>query len=390
MSCYIASTNNRFYTAVEQSYGTVPAIDATNRFPAVKLSIKQEPDRVERQDKTGSRTFFGLPAHTRQETTFQLRTYMTGWSDQTKEPAYGPLFQSALGGAPTLFAGATTGVGSEGKTLCFSAAHGLAPGQAVTFGGEIRFVAAVIDTTSVLLNAAFTVLPSEGSPIGASATYSPTTKLKSISIFDYWTPSTAVQRVLCGAGVDTLKIVVNGDFHEFQFEGQAQDVIDSASFTSGQGKLESFPSEPELGAFDYTIIPGHLGQAWLGVMPDRFYTLTEAQVSIGNGIDLRAKEFGATGPRCIVGDMRDIEVDFSLFEVDDEATTALYQAARQRSPIEMFFQLGQEAGQLFGVYMKSVVPEVPEFDDSETRLAWNFSKCRAQGSLDDEIYVAFG
>lgn len=390
MACYIASTNNRFYTAVEQSYGTVPAIDATNRFPAVKFSIKQAPDNVERKDKTGSRTFFGLPAHTRQETTFELRTYMTGWGDQTKEPAYGPLFQSALGTAPSLFAGATAGAGSEGKTLSFSAAHGLVPGQAVTFGGEIRFVAAVIDELSVLLNAAFTVLPSEGSPIGASATYSLATRLKSISIFDYWTPSTAVQRILCGAGVDKLKIVVNGDFHEFQFEGQAQDVLDSASFTSGQGDMESFPAEPELGGFDYTIIPGHLGQAWLGVMPDRFYTITEAEVSIENGIDLRAKEFGATGPRCIVGDMRDVRIDFSLFEIDDEATTALYQAARQRSPIEMFFQLGQEAGQLFGVYMKSVVPEVPEFDDSEPRLAWNFSKCRAQGSLDDEIYVAFG
>jgi len=83
-------------------------------------------------------------------------------------------------------------------------------------------------------------------------------------------------------------------------------------------------------------------------------------------------------------------VDFDLYEQDDDATKELYQAARQRSPIEVMFQLGQDGGQLFGVHMTSVVPEVPEFDDSETRLGWRFRNCRAQGIQDDEIAVAFG
>jgi len=37
-----------------------------------------------------------------------------------------------------------------------------------------------------------------------------------------------------------------------------------------------------------------------------------------------------------------------------------------------------------------VVPEVPEFDDSENRLQWKFTGCQAQGTGNDEIYVAFG
>jgi hypothetical protein len=40
--------------------------------------------------------------------------------------------------------------------------------------------------------------------------------------------------------------------------------------------------------------------------------------------------------------------------------------------------------------MKSLVPEVPEFDDSDPRLAWSFSDCRAQGAGDDEVALAFG
>ena len=53
-------------------------------------------------------------------------------------------------------------------------------------------------------------------------------------------------------------------------------------------------------------------------------------------------------------------------------------------------QLGQQQGELFGIYMQSVVPEVPTFDDSDKRQQWQFQSCRAQGSVNDEIYVAFG
>jgi hypothetical protein len=52
-------------------------------------------------------------------------------------------------------------------------------------------------------------------------------------------------------------------------------------------------------------------------------------------------------------------------------------------------QLGQVEGQLMGVYLKSVVPEVPEFDDGENRLQWSFRPSRAQGTSDDEAVVAF-
>jgi len=53
-------------------------------------------------------------------------------------------------------------------------------------------------------------------------------------------------------------------------------------------------------------------------------------------------------------------------------------------------QLGQQSGQLFGVRMKSVIPQVPEFDDSDGRLQWKFANSQAQGTVDDEISVAFG
>jgi hypothetical protein len=54
------------------------------------------------------------------------------------------------------------------------------------------------------------------------------------------------------------------------------------------------------------------------------------------------------------------------------------------------FQLGQTAGQMAGVYMKGMIPDVPEFDDAETRLKWKFTNTRAQGTVEDEVVVAFG
>src|SRR5262249_4917601 len=157
----------------------------------------------------------------------------------TASPGYGPLFNAALGGASLRFQGSSAASSTSGGRLEFGATHGLTPGQAVTSGGEIRFVAAVVATHTGPLNAPFTVLPASGAPVGGTITYVPATELKSVSVFDYWSPTTAVQRILCGAAVDEMEILINGDYHEFRFNGQAQDVVDSSSFAAGAAQLQS-------------------------------------------------------------------------------------------------------------------------------------------------------
>ena len=132
-----------------------------------------------------------------------------------------------------------------------------------------------------------------------------------------------------------------------------------------------------------------MGEVWLGAAQTQFLTLTSGEIKLDNAIDLRSREFGATLPRGIVAGVRNVTLAMSLFERDDEATAGLYQASRQQTPIGVMFQLGQLSGQLMGLYLKSVVPEVPEFDDSETRLQWKLSNCRAQGTVDDELFIAF-
>jgi hypothetical protein len=389
MSCYISSNNNRVYVALEQTFGTVPGITGTNRIPTVEMKATQVPEQTSRRDKTGSRTFAGLPNSIRKKTTFQLNTFLTEWPG-SGVPAHGPLFQAAMGAVPLVFAGGTVAAVTNGTRVQFGAPHGLSPGQGVTVGGDLRFVAAIQDSTTVFVNAPFSNTPPAGAAAGKTITYKLATSIGSVSIFDYWDPATVVQRIVEGAVIDKLLVKVNGDFQEFQFAGPSRDLLDSASFTSGQGALTQFPAEPSLTGFDYTIVPGHLGQVWLGATQTQFLTLTAAQLELDNAVELRVKEFGSDFARCIAAGQRKVTLNFEIFEQDDAQTKGLYQAARQRSPIGVMLQLGEQPGQLFGAYMPAMVPEVPEFNDSETRLQWAFQNDRAQGTVDDELYIAFG
>lgn len=390
MACYILSNDNRFYAAVESQYGNAEPIHADNRFPAFGLRARQLHVVPRRRDKTGSRTNTAAARELRRQTEYRIKTYLTTSDAANRRPAMSPLIQAALGAQPIYGGANTLAERATGTQLRFSQLHNLQEGCGVVLDGEIRFVVAVLDTHTVSVNAPYSNSPSAGAQTGATATYSPATLLPGVSIYDYWQPTTAVQRLLIGAAVSELTVDVNGDFHEFQFAGPAADVIDSESFETGQGALEAFPVEPALAAFSSSPVPGHLGQIWLGTPQNRLQTVTEARLLLDNQVETRHNEFGSLIPRCLVPGNRSVRFSLSFFERESESHHALYQAARHRDPISLMLQLGQNEGQLCGIYLKSLVPTVPEFDDSETRLKWSFTNSQAQGVADDEIYISFG
>jgi len=387
---YISSNANRWYCAREAAYGAAGTITAANRIPAVAMKVQNQRDKSQRKDKTGTRTWAGMPAQMRRHTTFDATSYVRDWADPTNLPPHGPLVEAALGAQGNLWAGGTANTGCTTSTITFLAPHLLTPGQAIVSAGEIRFVAVVLNPQTVIVNAPFSVAPVAGVPFGLTATYTLAQQLPSVTVFDYWDPITAVQRILPGTAVDRMTVSMNGDFHELKFQGMAQDVVDSASFQSGQGGMSTFPAEPTPGAVDYALVPGNLGQVWMGVITNQLLTVTQASVEIRNNLALREKEYGTILPLAIAPGAREVTMSLGFFSQDDLPTAALYQAARQQSPLGVMFQLGQNAGQLMGVYLKSMIPDVPEFDDSETRLQWKFKDSRAQGTVEDEVVVAFG
>jgi hypothetical protein len=388
MAGYISSNANRFYVAIETAYGQAAPVASGNRFPAVRLQAQQLLAPGRRLDKTGTRTFLGNPTTSRRQTAFEARTYLTSWSG-SGEPSYGPLFHAGLGAAPNLSSGLFVSSIQNNTQLQTTMAHGLSFGSGVSYNGEIRFVTSVTDASSVVLNAPFSSTPAANAALATTITYPLAIALPSLTLYDYWDPVTSVSRIITGAAVDTLALSVDGDFHEFVFSGPACDLLDSSSFVTGAAGLSTFPQEPALAAFDYSIVPGHLGEVWLGSTPNQFFTLTGASIAVKNNIDVRNQEFGSSYPRAIAPGMRQAASTFTVFAQDDAQTTALYAAAKQRTSVQAMLQLGQQQGELMAVFMANVTPEIPNYEDSETRLQWTFKNNLAQGTAEDELFIAF-
>lgn len=387
MSTYIRSNSNRFYTAVETSYSIAAPVTSLQRFQASRLQAQQVVERGRRRDKTGTRTLVMSPEG-RRRTGFELRTYLSPWTNGGSIP-YGPLFQAALGADPDADTGATVQLASNQTSFTTVEPHGRSVGGAISDGHEIRFITEVLDAYRFIVNAPFSEPIAPGTRFTPTVTYRLATGLPSITIYDYWDPITTISRIVTGAAVDVMDLAVNGDRHDFAFSGPAADLIDSANLSPGTAGLQTFPLEPIVNLAKIGIVPGHLGQVWLGGTASQFFTLTEASVRLRNNIELRNQEFGSTYPRAMVPGPREVTTSFSLFAQDDAQTVALYSAAKDQRPITAMLQMGQQKGQLMGAYLPNVLPEMPTLDDSEIRLQWRFRNNFAQGLSDDELSIAF-
>ena len=184
MANYISSNANRFYVAMEASYGQAASVTAAGRFPAVRLQAQQLLETGKRKDKTGTRTFLGASKDARRQTAFQTRTYLTSWNGLS-EPSYGPLFQAALGGPAQLSSGLVIASLQSSAELQMTTPHSLSLGSGVSFGNEIRFVTGVPDAFTVVVNAPFSIAPVAGAALTPAITYSLSSALPSLTLYDY-------------------------------------------------------------------------------------------------------------------------------------------------------------------------------------------------------------
>ena len=187
---YISSNANRFYTALETSYGQVGEITSGNRDYGSEADGPAEPATAQRKPPPAA----GPPAADE----FRLGARRDELAASGGKPGYGPYFQAGLGGAQLHFAPARRGPPARLREAGVRSAARAGRGGGGLMRGEIRFVAAIVDASTVQLNAPFTVLPAGGAAIGAAVTYVPATELPSASVFDYWGPTTAVHRLCAG------------------------------------------------------------------------------------------------------------------------------------------------------------------------------------------------
>ncbi len=387
MSGFLLSSANRTFASLERNYGEAAALSSAQQIVASELKIDQTTVPSSRRDKSGSRTCTQLPSG-RRSTSFELRSFVTS-QNRNGLPFCDSLFSAAMGASAVLSEPATVASSSASQVVTTMQPHGLSVGSGVAFGGEIRFVTAVPSTVSVQLSAPFSTAPGQNSVLLPTSTYRLSTSLPSITLFDFWGSLGAFSRVLSGAVVNEFEIDVTGDRHRLSWTGNAADVIDSAAFVSGEAGLSVCPELPTQSPIDYSIVPGQLGQVWLGNPASLAYTVTQAVIRLRNNVVLRDREMGTGLASGFIPGRRVVEADISLLAQDDTTTAELYQIARDRGNVSLLLQLGQQAGQMMAAYLPCMVPSIPTYEDAGQWLAWRFTNSQAIGQADDELYLAF-
>lgn len=389
MSSFISSHDNRHYVLRESSLGTIGSVASSDRIVLNSMKVQRDFFQPVRKDKTGSRSVSTTTSALRRATQFITTAYITSNPTHPTLPTISRFVDAAMGGGILSFTSGTVDSLISSSTIRLQAPHGLVKGQGIAFGGELSFVKGVVDSHTIELSKPFTLAVGPGAQLTACNTNLLGDSLGSLTLFDYWSTAVGADRVIRGATVDRWRILVNGDFHEFEFRGPAVDWVDAGTFTTGDGGLTTFPNEPGDGPVASDPVPGHLGQVWLGTQPTQMFTLISAAVTLQNSLESRQHEFGSVVSRGFVPGRRKVTFDCVLVADGTADSNGLKALASSRTPAPVILQLGVEAGQIFGIYIPNVVLSSPLYDDRDNYLKLHWESSLGHGSQDDEMYVAW-
>ena len=370
----------------------------------ISLGMQNQPGTIQRADKTGSRSQT-VGSAGRSSATWNLSASLVTAGTAGVVPDLDPLFKAVFGQAATIGSGSVNIGSSTNATpiVVTATSHGLATGASVTIAGHLvntdangQWIVEVVNANS------FKLLGSVGNGIGAAtgtvnkanAVYNFSDTLLSFALWSFRTPSTVMQRCAMGCVPTELSIEFGDDVATVSSSGEAIYILDSKGYategTVQKGGLTSFPTEPGSPVTNGGLIPGFKGLAV--VNGNKMATIRSGTVRIGSGAELVKDTFGEDLPDAIIGDERTVQVGFSLYETDDDSVVELIDNANKGNPLDIILQMGTVAGSTVIVYLKNVILESPESDDSDTRYSLNVPDSRAYAtgltSL-DEVAIHF-
>ncbi len=383
---YISSLSNRIYIKSENDFPELNNMADAEVAPVTSFELTSSRKLLYRRDKTGYRSESPVMGPQRELIEFNLESYGTGWTGGTEKPAIAPLLESGLCQSAELNS-AVTVQSNTSTAVTLQADAVLKVGMAFAFGSEIRFVESISGPRDFTLNAPFSIQLAAGAQLDGCANLGLGDAPRTMSLLDTWAPSQAVQRFVTGAVTDRLKITVNNDFLEIAAKGYARNLYDNVSGIGGESFV--FPEAPvNASPLANSPIAGHLGQAFVGLPAARVCTLTQAEVRIDNNIEPRTDEFGCFSTKAFLLGRRRVSLDMTVFERNDELSQALYAKAVNNEPVPVMLQIGNQPGSMFAIYIPSVLFPVPSFNDSKSRLLWQFRNAVAMGIANDEIFIA--
>ena len=324
------------YVQLESSFGTIPNTTGTasvgnaNAFRGISLLTTPSKSLINRPDKNSSlsRTA-GIGG--RKSGNWSISASLAGNGAAGTAPDIGPFLQAAFGKAP-----------------------------------------AIVAATSV--------------------TYSLDDLSPSLAIYNFRKPAAASQQCAFGSVVQRMRVLLGEDVARIEASGPCKWVIDTDQFgTVGadhKGGLTTFPSEPASPVTNGGIAPGFVGTVTLD--GQSYGTLRTATIDMDFGrdipLDVYNNYFGVEPGQTI----RTINVEFSIYDDVSANLSSLKRKALANTGVDLIFQHGTIAGNIWTLTIKNVLLEAPQYDDSQRRYVVNFTgqAHATSGTSKDELVLA--
>ncbi len=317
MPNYSLSRLERLYLAKQPTFGTVPDVGVSGqacRF--IRLGLNNETAVLQRPDKTGSRS----------QTVGILGRSFARWNLELSMHASG-----------------TAGVVPD----CNALLVGLF-GQDPTIAG------------------------------GTSVTYDFDEAIPLHTMWSYRSPSTLDQRLAHTCVVQEATFNLGQDVATWNCSGEGLFVIGSINFagydTIQKGGLSAFPTEPTP-TTNGGIIAGFTGVATLD--GNVIATIRTATLRIQTENMLVKDTFGSYYPTLTEGGERTITTSFSLYDDDSASVNGLKDASDRKTPIDITYQIGTVAGNIWTFNLKNVQLAPFNLNDNQLRFAADFGDSRA-------------
>ena len=218
-----------------------------------------------------------------------------------------------------------------------------------------------------LFGQAGTVVPA------TSVTYALADAHPSLSIYNYRSPSTMTQKVAFGAIVQSMRCSFGDDVPTMDFSGQARWVLDSLQMVdllngaTGKGGLTgaTFPSEPAS-----PVTNGDMAIGFTGVITidsNTYSSLRAGSIAMDMARELPQNIFNSYFPGGPAADLRSIGLDFRLDDEDDSDLNSLKLKAINGTHVDIIFQIGTVAGNIWTWNLNNCILGAPDDDDSERK-----------------------
>lgn len=229
---------------------------------------------------------------------------------------------------------------------------------------------------------------------GTSCTYEFADDIPMVSLWSFRQPSALDQRVMHSAVVQEATFNLGQDgAATWSCQGEGAAMLTSNGFSSAdattKGGLSAFPSEPGSPVTNGGIIAGFTGL--VQVEGSTIATIRTATVRLQTQNMLVKDTFGSYYPVLTEGGERTVQTAFSLYDSDDASTENIKQASYDKVPVEIVYQVGTVAGNIWTFTLNNVQLTTYELNDQQLRFSVDMSESRSYStdltSLDELTLV---